>query len=192
MQDNNNPNPEGYKQLFHEYDGIIEHDNPLPTWWLWTFFLTIIFASLYFLHYQFGGGITLQDELAIHMTALEKEKATQQASAPAETEDSLKEAFEKIDANAGAAVFAGKCAACHGQELQGLIGPNLTDHFWIHGKGTRMDIVKVIREGAADKGMPPWGPVLKREELYSVAKYIMTKLDSKPAGAKPPQGEEVK
>lgn len=194
MQDNNNGNgnPEGYKQLFHEYDGIIEHDNPLPTWWLWTFFLTIIFGSLYFLHYQFGGGITLQDELAIHMTALEKEKATMQASAPAETEDSLKEAFDKLDANAGAAIFAGKCAACHGQELQGLIGPNLTDHFWIHGKGTRMDIVKVIREGAADKGMPPWGPVLKREELYSVTKYIMSKLDSKPAGAKPPQGEEVK
>jgi cytochrome c oxidase cbb3-type subunit 3 len=188
MQDNNDKD---YKQLFHEYDGIIEHDNPLPTWWLWTFFLTIIFAFLYFLHYQFAGGLTLNQELAVNMAELEKTKASSQASAPVETEDSLKEEFDKIDANAGAAVFAGKCAACHGQELQGLIGPNLTDHFWIHGKGTRMDIVKVIREGAADKGMPPWGPVLKRDELYQVAKYIMSKVDSKPAGAKAPQGEEV-
>lgn len=189
MQDQND---DQYKQNYHEYDGIIEHDNNLPTWWLWLFFLTIIFSAIYFLHYEFGGGLTLNDELKIHMAELEKSKASHVASAPVETEDSLKEEFEKADLNAGAAVFTGKCAACHGQELQGLIGPNLTDHFWIHGKGTRMDIVKIIRDGAADKGMPPWGPVLKREEIYATAKYIMSKLDSKPAGAKPPQGEEAK
>ena len=52
---------------FHEYDGIVEHDNPLPTWWLWTFFLAIIFAFLYFIHYEFGGGETLQQELQVAM-----------------------------------------------------------------------------------------------------------------------------
>ncbi|MEK2687612.1 cbb3-type cytochrome c oxidase N-terminal domain-containing protein [Bdellovibrio sp. GT3] len=189
MHDQNN---DQNQQHFHEYDGIIEHDNNLPTWWLWLFFLTIIFSALYFLHYQFAGGLTLKEELAVNMAELEKQKSESVASAPIETEESLREAFDKIDTNMGVAVFTSKCAACHGQELQGLIGPNLTDHFWIHGKGTRMDIVKVIRDGAAEKGMPPWGPVLKRDELYATAKYIMSKLDSKPAGAKPPQGEEVK
>lgn len=180
------------KEKFHEYDGIIEHDNPLPMWWLWTFFLTIIFAFLYFLHYQLGGGATLQDELKTAMTQLEKQQATSVASAPMETEDTLKEAFSKDGVvNAGVAVFESKCASCHGQQLQGLIGPNLTDKFWIHGKGTRMDIVKVIREGVAEKGMPPWGPVLKKEEVYSVAAYILSKKGSNPPGAKAPQGEEV-
>ncbi|WP_413587490.1 cbb3-type cytochrome c oxidase N-terminal domain-containing protein [Bdellovibrio sp. HCB274] len=189
MQDQNEQKP---AEHFHEYDGIIELDNNLPTWWLWLFFLTIIFGALYYLHYEIAGGLTLKDELAIHMAELEKQKSEHEAAAPAETEDALLAAFDKIDANMGAAVFTSKCAACHGQALQGLIGPNLTDHFWIHGKGTRMDIVKVIREGAPEKGMPPWGTSLKREELYATAKYIMSKLDSKPTGAKPPQGEEVK
>ena len=184
MSDNN--------EKFHEYDGIVEHDNPLPTWWLWTFFLCIIFAALYYIHYQFGGGLTLSQELDIAMKDLEKSKAQIVASAPLETEDSLQEAFGKGGVvELGAATFQGKCAACHGQELQGLIGPNLTDRFWLHGKGTRLDIVKVVRDGVPDKGMPPWGPVLKKEELYAVAAFILSKKGSNPAGAKPPQGEEV-
>lgn len=185
MNDNNN-------EKFHEYDGIIEHDNPLPTWWLWTFFLTIIFAFLYFIHYEFAGGPTLKQELSVAMSQLEKEKAASEAASPMETEESLAAAFAKDGVvSAGQAVFASKCAACHGQELQGLIGPNLTDKFWIHGKGTRMDIVKVIRDGVPDKGMPPWGPVLKKEEVYSVAAFILSKKGSNPKGAKAPQGEEV-
>ncbi|MBO9665490.1 MAG: c-type cytochrome [Bdellovibrio sp.] len=184
MSDNN--------EKFHEYDGIIEHDNPLPTWWLWTFFLTIIFAFLYYIHYQLAGGGTLQDELKVAMAQLEKEKASVVDTSPMETEDSLKEAFGKDGILAvGAQAFASKCAACHGQELQGLIGPNLTDKFWIHGKGTRMDVIAVIRNGAPDKGMPPWGPVMKKDEIYAVAAFILSKQGSNPAGAKPPQGEEA-
>ncbi len=177
---------------FHEYDGIIEHDNPLPTWWLWSFFICVIFAFLYFLHYQFAGGPTLTDELKVAMAQLEKEQSAVVASNPVETEDSLLEAFGKDGIVAlGASTFHAKCAACHGQELQGLIGPNLTDNFWIHGKGTRLDIVKVIREGVPDKGMPPWGPVLKRDEIYAVASFILSKKGSNPPGAKAPQGEDV-
>ncbi|MGE5085420.1 MAG: cbb3-type cytochrome c oxidase N-terminal domain-containing protein, partial [Bacillota bacterium] len=82
---------------FHEYDGIIEHDNPLPMWWLWTFLITIIFAFLYFLHYEIAGGPTLQQELKVAMDQLEKEKASVVSTSPVETEDSLKAAFEKDD-----------------------------------------------------------------------------------------------
>jgi len=178
---------------FHEYDGIIEHDNPLPTWWLWTFLITIIFAFLYYLHYELAGGPTLQQELHVAMTELEKEKASVVATSPVETEESLKAAFEKDGAIAmGEGVFAGKCAACHGAQLQGMIGPNLTDDFWLNGNGSRLDLVKVIRNGVPDKGMPPWGPVLKEQELYAVAALIMSKHGSNPPGAKPPQGEKVK
>ncbi|MGZ3769976.1 MAG: cbb3-type cytochrome c oxidase N-terminal domain-containing protein [Bdellovibrio sp.] len=177
---------------FHEYDGIIEHDNPLPMWWLWTFFLTIIFAFIYYIHYELAGGPTLKDELKTAMDEIEKTRSQAVASAPLETEDSLKADFGKDGVvKLGAAQFSTKCASCHGPNLEGLIGPNLTDKHWIHGQGTRMDIVKVIREGVADKGMPPWGPVLKKEEVYAVAAYILSKKGSNPAGAKAPQGNLV-
>lgn len=181
------------KEKFHEYDGIIEHDNPLPTWWLWTFFLTIIFGFIYYLHYEVANGPTLNDELKVAMVEVEKAQASQQAASPMETEDTLKEAFNGPGVlNAGKSLFESKCSACHGPNLQGAIGPNLTDKFWIHGKGTRLDIVKVIREGVTEKGMPPWGPVMKKEEIYAVASYILSKQGSNPSGAKAPEGTEVK
>jgi cytochrome c oxidase cbb3-type subunit 3 len=180
------------KQEFHEYDGIIEHNNPMPTWWLWMFFLTIIFSFIYIIHYEFAGGPTLKQELEVSMAELDKVKTASNSAAPLETEESLAAAFEKDGMIAkGQQEFATKCGSCHGNELQGLIGPNLTDKFWIHGKGTRMDIVKVIRDGVAEKGMPPWGPVMKRDEIYAVSAYILSKKGSNPAGPKEPQGEAV-
>lgn len=181
-----------HDEKFHEYDGIIEHDNPLPMWWLWTFLLTIIFAFIYYIHYELAGGPTLKDELKTALDEIEKTKAQATASAPMETEDSLAANFGKDGViNLGATQFSTKCASCHGQNLEGLIGPNLTDKFWINGKGTRMDIVKVIRDGVPDKGMPPWGPVLKKEELYAAAAFIISKKGSNPPGAKAPQGNAI-
>lgn len=179
------------EEKFHVYDGIVEQDNPLPTWWLWTFFLTIIFAFMYLIHYELGGGPTLTAELNQAMEELERSQATAAQTAPMETEDSLMAAFAKDGViEAGAAQFTSKCASCHGPELGGLIGPNLTDNYWLHGKGARLDLVKVIREGVPEKGMPPWGPVMKKEEMYAVTAYILSKKGTNPAGAKPPQGEK--
>lgn len=176
----------------HDYDGIKEFDNPLPNWWLITFYGTIIFAFIYFIHYEFGGGPTLKQELSVAMKDVEAAKAANAASAPAETEESLTSQMAAAGAiENGKQVFAAKCAACHGENLQGLIGPNLTDNYWIHGKGTRKDIVAVIRTGVADKGMPAWETLLKPEELVAVAGYVYSKKGSNPANAKAPQGELV-
>ena len=178
------------EEKFHVYDGIVEHDNPLPTWWLWTFFLTIIFAFMYLLHYEVGGGPNLHTELEQAMQELERSQSSSVQSAPLETEETLMAAFAQQGVvDAGATQFTAKCASCHGPELGGLIGPNLVDSSWLHGKGTRLDILKVIREGVAEKGMPPWGPVMKKDEIYAVAAFILSKKGSQPAGAKPPQGE---
>ncbi|MGZ3749173.1 MAG: c-type cytochrome, partial [Pseudobdellovibrionaceae bacterium] len=92
----------------------------------------------------------------------------------------------------GAATFSTKCVSCHGPQLGGLIGPNLTDNFWIHGKGTRMDIVKIIRSGVPEKGMPPWESLLSKDEVYGLAAYIISKKGSNPANPKAPQGVEIK
>jgi len=176
----------------HEYDGIQEYDNPLPTWWLWTFFLTIMFAFLYFIHYEFGGGPTLTQELAVAMKNIEA-AAVQHAPAVTESEEMLAEAMKDPKLmELGGAAYTGKCAACHGPQLGGLIGPNLVDNFWLHGKGTRMDVTNVIRKGVPEKGMPPWESMLSKDEVYGLTAYILSKKGSNPANAKPPQGEEVK
>lgn len=172
----------------HSYDGIEEQDNPMPTWWLAGFGLTIIFASIYYIHYQFGGGPTLQQELAMAMAELEKNKASEPA--PMETEESLTSVMSQASMiSSGSTVFTAKCAMCHGTDLQGQIGPNLTDKHWLHGKGTRMDLVKIIRQGVPEKGMPNWENLLSKEELYAVAAFTFSKKGSNPPNAKAPQGE---
>ena len=174
----------------HNYDGITELDNPLPSWWLWTFFITIIFSFLYYIHYELAGGPSLKQELATAMAEIEKHKALQPVVM--ESEEMLVAAMKGDGVlNMGAAVYKDKCAVCHGQEVQGQIGPNLTDKYWLHGKGNRMDIIKVIRVGVLDKGMPNWDQILKKEELYAVTAFIHSKQNSNPANAKAPQGELV-
>ena len=81
-----------------------------------------------------------------------------------------------------------RCLPC--DKGQGIIGPNLTDDFWIHGKGTLMDIAAVITSGVPEKGMPPWGPVLSADELRDVAVFVHSIHGSNPSGAKAPQGDK--
>lgn len=176
----------------HEYDGIKEYDNPLPMWWLWTFFGTIIFAFIYYIHYEITGAPGIAAEYAAEVAEVEAQKVANAPSAESETEESLSAAMASPDVvKLGEATFNRVCAACHGPHLQGLIGPNLTDKYWIHGQGTRVDIIKVVREGVNDKGMPPWGGVLKPDEQYAVVAYILSKKGSNPAGAKEPQGNKI-
>ncbi len=65
------------------------------------------------------------------------------------------------------------------------------DSYWLHGKGTRVDLVNVVRKGVPDKGMPPWGQMMSKEELYAVSAFIFSKRNSNPENPKAPQGELV-
>ena len=170
----------------HVYDGIEEYDNPLPNWWMVTFIATAIFAFIYYIHYTFGGGPTLADELAAEMKAL-----PQVATASWNDSDVEKKMAALGGGDLGKAVFAGKCASCHGPDGQGLIGPNLTDKVWIHGKGQRADLMQVISEGVLDKGMPAWGSMISEADVLNVAAYVYSLRGSKPANPKAPQGQEV-
>lgn len=175
----------------HNYDGISELDNPLPTWWLWTFFFTFLFSFLYYLHYEISqSGPTLKEELNIALEEMKKNQS--QDSGLYETEASLVELMNKPElVGLGGSVYANKCAVCHGDQLQGQIGPNLTDHYWIHGQGKPKDILKVIRDGVSDKGMPGWNQLLNTDDQYAVTAFILYKIDSNPVNAKPPQGSFV-
>ncbi len=176
----------------HEYDGIIEHDNPLPGWWLATFYITVIFSVLYFGYYQMGSGKSLVEEYQDSQKEFQLNIAAQNAGkAPSgPTESELNAALANAGAKSnGKSIYDTKCAACHGNEGQGLIGPNLTDKFWIHG-GKITDIANTIAKGVSDKGMPPWEALLSKEELINVAAYVKAFKGSNPANAKAPQGTE--
>lgn len=174
----------------HEYDGITEYDNPLPSWWLTTFFGTIIFAFIYFLHYEFGGGQTQEQELKAALTQIEKLKSTQPLAAVTEADlETLVKDLKMIEA--GAKIYDNNCIPCHGKELQGMIGPNLVDNFWIHGQGTSKDILAMVKKGVLDKGMPAWAAVLTPQDMIAVTAFVLSKKGTQPANAKVPQGELV-
>lgn len=175
----------------HNYDGIEELDNRLPNWWVGLLYGSIVFSLGYFGHYVLGSGPTLNAQY-------ERERAEAEYSAylrgdqkkePSEAQ--LLAVYKDLDRRKqGKAVFDARCVACHGEHAQGGIGPNLTDDFWLHG-ATLVELARVVSQGVTDKGMPPWGPLLKDAEVQSVAAYIRSVGGTRPAGAKSPQGVRV-
>jgi cytochrome c oxidase cbb3-type subunit III len=172
----------------HEYDGIKELDNPLPKWWLFTFYIMVVFSAFYIPYYHFLGGQNPIDEYGSDLAKLEEIRKSE----PPLEGDTEKLAMALTDMQVkekGKAVFVGKCAACHGIEGQGVIGPNLADNYWLHGDGTAKMIAKTVSEGVPAKGMPPWGPVLSPDELTQVTVFVASLKGTNPLNPKAPQGE---
>ncbi len=86
--------------------------------------------------------------------------------------------------------FAKSCAPCHGEQAQGLIGPNLTDDHWLHG-GTVEQIFQTVSKGWPPKGMPPWGRTLKPDELAALVSYVRSLQGANPPNGRPPEGDLV-
>jgi cytochrome c oxidase cbb3-type subunit 3 len=169
----------------HEYDGIQEFDNPLPSWWLFTFFATIIFSFIYFIHYEIAGGPSQAIELQRSLEILKSLKK----GGPAMDEDKLSALFTNSALETGKATFQAKCSMCHGLKGEGLIGPNLTDKHYLHGS-SRLAIYNVISEGVLDKGMPAWKEQISNDELLGVAYYVYTLKGTFAPNGKPAQGHE--
>jgi len=88
----------------------------------------------------------------------------------------------------GAKLYKLVCASCHGPLGGGFNGPNLTDDFWIHGKGTAADILSMVKKGEPMKGMPAWENLYRQRDLEAVTVYILTLKGTNPPDAKAPQG----
>ena len=175
----------------HEYDGIREFDNSAPFWWQLFFYLSIAFGFVYYIYYELGTGASSDARLKAEMAEVLKLQAQNEGAAPGEPEFG-KLAGTAAVPEAGKKVFATNCASCHAADGGGLIGPNLTDRFWIHGKGSYVDLYRVIAGGVADKGMPAWKALLSKDDLLAVVVHVKSLQGAAPAVAKAPQGEEVK
>ncbi len=177
--------------LAHDYDGIQEYDNPMPRWWVYVFWATIVFAAIYAINIgPIGIGKGRIAEYEADMAAARAKYAT--ASGPTIDPATLaKLAKDPATLATGKALFATNCAACHRADAGGLIGPNLTDDYWLHG-GTLPEIYATVTNGVPAKGMPTWGKVLKPNQVAAAAVYVASLHGSNPPNPKPPQGVLVR
>lgn len=175
--------------LDHEYDGIHELDNQLPRWWVWLFNLTIVFAAAYLLQYHvFDRGdlmaVEYQKEMEVgnrlKAAALEKFETDMAGLQPS------REAQVLAD---GRRIFEQMCAPCHRPDGGGLVGPNLTDDYWIHGAEFK-DSLRTIYHGVPEKGMVTWKDLLKPADILAVGSYIYTLRGTHPPNPKPPENQQ--
>lgn len=149
-----------------ESDGIEEYDNPLPAWWIGLFYFTIGWAVVYGIQYHFVNNDSFSKRYDREAAAY-NEQFPNAGKAP---EVSVGAVTPEMIAS-GREIYTTNCVACHGQDLKGGVGPDLTDSTWIHG-GTLSSITKTINDGVPEKGMITWGPVLGPEKVAQVAAFV--------------------
>jgi len=175
--------------LDHDYDGIKELDNSLPPWWIYGFYISIIaaFAYIYVYHYS-DIGLNQVEEYEVAMKEGERRKA-EYAKRQANNidEKNLVALADEKSLTIAMKEFKSKCAACHGNEGQGGVGPNLTDDYWIHG-GSTPEIYKTIKYGVPEKGMIAWKTQLNPSSIHQVSSYILTLRGTNPPNPKASQG----
>lgn len=175
--------------LPHEADGIRELDNNLPRWWVWLFNLTIAFSIVYWIYYHvLGTGKIQAAEYVREMEVGDKIKAVAVSRFEGSLA-SLQPVSDPVALAQGLQTFKTLCAPCHREDGGGLVGPNLTDDYWIHGTNFA-DNLKVIWNGIPEKGMVTWKGVLQPNDIHLVASYIYTLRGTKPPNPKLPENQQ--
>lgn len=178
--------------LGHSYDNIRELDNRLPPWWLYGFYGTILFACIYLWRFQVAhtAPSSLQ-EYAASVKQAEEEKVLYLATAASKVDENTVTQLDQSGVDAGKTIFTSTCAPCHGADGGGVVGPNLTDDYWLHGGGIK-DIFKTIKYGVQEKGMKPWKDDFSPMQIAQLASFIRSIHGAKVATPKEPQGEIYK
>ena len=177
--------------LDHNYDGIQELNHPLPSWWNFIWFTSIIYAIGYFIFYQIMGGPSLREEFkkdyAKVLVIQDEYKKQNSAYKP----ERYAAAANVEGVQKGHEIFEMNCLPCHAEKGRGDIGPNLTDKHWLVAKSTPETIYNIAFNGSEANGMPPWGDVLTSEELYFAVAYVSSLKNTFQKGGKAPQGEII-
>ncbi|WP_342363994.1 cytochrome-c oxidase, cbb3-type subunit III [Terrarubrum flagellatum] len=180
----------------HEWDGIEELNNPLPRWWLYILYATIVWSIGYWIVYpawplvsDYTRGVFGFSQRAAIIEEMQTVRSQRDAQAQGLAKASLEEVRNnpdmlKLALAIGKAAFGDNCASCHGAGATGQIGyPNLQDDDWLWG-GTLADIERTIRYGVRSSHsetrlseMPAFGGrdgLLKRTEIETVANYVLS------------------
>ena len=185
------PEAKGAAILDHEYDGIREYDNPMPGWWVYTFWATFVFSVGYLFHFHVSeNGESVAEAYEADMATAREERA-RQALGQKVTEEGLAKLTEDPALMTDAqALFSQRCVMCHGARGEGGIGPNLTDGSFIHGKGTLLDIYETVNNGVPAKGMPAWSLQLTPMQVGELAALVGT-FQGKNLPGKAPEGTPI-
>ena len=194
----------------HEWDGIHELNKPLPKWWLWTFYATIVWAIGYWLlmpawplvsGYTKGLlGYSQRESVAEQLQAAKAAQAglRQQIGVSDLTAITANPELLRFALAGGEAAFGDNCAPCHGRGAQGAFGyPNLRDDSWLWG-GTLAAIHQTITHGVRANDpdtrspgaqMPAFGKsgVLTEPQIADVAEDVLSlsgRADDKEAAAR--------
>ena len=162
----------------HSWDeDLVEYNNPLPRWWIWLFYITILFSLGYLVLYPglgtFGGSYQWTSK-----KQYEEEVAKAEAQSAPMYEKYAKTELKQLATDPaalaiGQKLFLNNCAQCHSSDARGGKGyPNLSDTHWIWG-GTPETIKESISNGRKAV-MPPWGAVLGDEGVKDMAHYVLS------------------
>ncbi len=189
------PNNDEVETTGHSWDGIEEFNNPLPRWWLWTLYATIVWAIGYTIAYPawpLVNGATpglmkwsTRGDVAAEIKAVDEANAAIEAKLAAAdlTAISADADLNSYAVNAGAAVFQTWCSQCHGAGASGAKGyPNLLDDDWLWG-GSIEEIHYTIANGVRNEDnddarfseMPKFGvdELLSEEEIDQVVNHVL-------------------
>ncbi|MCA2013159.1 cytochrome-c oxidase, cbb3-type subunit III [Cereibacter sphaeroides] len=182
----------------HSWDGIEEFDNPMPRWWLWTFYATIIWAVVYWILFPAWPlvrgatagmlGYSSRADVAAEIQAVDDANAVWYQRLVDTDVNAIHEDadLQRFAVNAGAAVFRAQCSQCHGAGADGIRPgsgfPNLNDDEWMWG-GTMDDIVQTVTYGIRNEDfpdaryseMPSFGrdELLTAEEIDQVVNHVL-------------------
>jgi cytochrome c oxidase cbb3-type subunit III len=203
----------GVETTGHDWDGIKELNNPLPRWWINTFYLTIVFAIGYCIFYPSWPGLhsatkglwnwSSRHDVAVEMSNVDAGRArVEQKIASSDIKTILADPEMKVFAvAAGASTFKAHCTQCHASGAQGNAGyPNLNDDDWLWG-GTPEQILATISHGIRsplDKNthasqMPAFGKggILTDQQITDVANYVLQVAHIDHDADKAKRGEQV-
>jgi len=183
----------GVETTGHEWDGIRELNNPMPRWWVWTFYATILWAIGYAIAYPaipmitsatkgyFGFSSRAELQQDLDLAKASQTKFHDMIAAKTVQEIDADPALREFAIAGGASAFKVNCAPCHGSGASGGPGfPNLNDDDWLWGGGPEL-IEQTIRVGINAPNaetrvtqMPAFGhdEMLDREQVHNVAAYV--------------------
>lgn len=195
----------------HEWDGIKELDNPMPRWWLWTFYATIFWAIAYVIAYpawplissSTGGMLGWSSRGAFWEETARIDSARQGIIDQIKVKDVHEiladENLRQYAIAGGAAAFRVNCVQCHGSGAQGAPGyPNLNDDDWLWG-GSVDDILATIRHGVRSQDdadtriseMPAYADILEPQQIRDVAAYVVSLSGTPRDPSRIPEGQKV-
>jgi len=171
----------------HDYDGIRELDNDLPPWWKWLFYLCIVFAVVYLVNL-----FVFKSDNLVQEKEYEKEMAEAELAMPKDSQEAAEFKIVLLEDEAslasGQETWTKICSVCHLMDGGGLVGPNMTDNYWIHGN-TIEEQFNIVANGVIEKGMIPYKDQLSKQKRLEVISFINLKIvGTTPATPKAPEG----